>query len=237
MQLWRIPLTVEAGAAIELAKCLSPDERLRAERFRAERDHRRFIAGRGALRAILGDELRIAPEHIRFAYGSHGKPCLDPALGVPELRFNLSHSDDLALLALTHHGEVGVDLERIRDDRATDAIACRFFSRAECMALSALPANEQTDAFFAIWARKEAYLKARGEGLHFPLGAFTVSLGQPAALLEVEGEPDEIDRWRLEALDVGPGFAAALAAERCAPSPVWRDWTGVRGVPARRAVP
>jgi 4'-phosphopantetheinyl transferase len=131
------------------------------------------------------------------------------------LRFNLSHSHSLALYAITHQRELGVDLEFIRPEVVEEPIAERFFSAAEVAALRALPASIQPEAFFNCWTRKEAYIKARGEGLTIPLDAFEVSLApeEPAALLSVNGDPAEAARWSLQALAPGPGYVAAVAVE------------------------
>jgi 4'-phosphopantetheinyl transferase len=131
------------------------------------------------------------------------------------LRFNLSHSQDLALYAVTSNREVGVDLEYIQRDFDTRQIAERFFSTREIAALHALPANLQTESFFRCWTRKEAYVKARGEGLSLPLEQFDVSLSpdDPAALLNVAGNPAEVSRWSLRELTPAPGYMAAIAVE------------------------
>jgi 4'-phosphopantetheinyl transferase len=200
----------------ELAASLSPDERDRAGAFVRERDRRHFTVGRGVLRAILSRYAGIPPKQVRFCYGPHGKPALDEAHGGQTLRFNLAHSHDLALYAVTRGREIGVDLEwvgRPVPDAAT--IAEHYFSAAERARLRALPELLRHEAFYNCWTRKEAYLKARGEGLSLPLDQFDVSLapGEPAALLSSHGDPGEVVRWTLWALIPGPGYVAALAVE------------------------
>jgi 4'-phosphopantetheinyl transferase len=135
--------------------------------------------------------------------------------GQEPIHFNLSHSHRLALLAVARDREVGVDIEYLRVDVATEPLAEHFFSPQEVAALRALPDGLQAEAFFAAWTRKEAYIKARGRGLTSPLDQFAVSLspGEPAKLLWVQGDDQEASRWSLRRLDPGPGYAGALAAE------------------------
>ena len=213
VHVWHASLSVDRPSQDELLGTLSPDERARAERFHFERGRDRFITGRGLLRAILARYLARPPEALRFDYSLHGKPRLSGSDG-DRLRFNVSHSHDLALYAITEDRELGVDVERI-EPRLEKGIAERFFSPGEVAALRALPAEVQSEAFFACWTRKEAYVKAKGEGLSFGLDQFEVSLapGEPAALLRTIADPDEACRWSLRELAPEPGYAAAVAVE------------------------
>ena len=226
VHVWWAALDLDTQRVAHLADSLSPDERARAERFHFDRDRVRFIAARGVLRALLGGYLGVSPPALAFEYGPHGKPALAASsTGAPaaalaaEVRFNVSHSTGVALYALARGRDVGVDVEGLRGDFATDEIADRFFSPAERMALRALPAEARCAAFFACWTRKEAYIKARGVGLSLALDAFDVSLapGEPAALLATRDDPAARDHWSLRALDPGPGLAGAVVAEG-------RDW-------------
>jgi 4'-phosphopantetheinyl transferase len=168
------------------------------------------------LRTILGRYLDVAPGTVRFCYGPHGKPALIAEMAEQTgVRFNVAHSHDLALYAVTRGREVGIDVERIRAEVASTEIAQRFFSPAEVAALCALPDELQTEAFFACWTRKEAYIKATGGGLSHPLDGFDVSLtpGEPVVALRTHADPQEAARWSLRALDPGPGYAAAVAVE------------------------
>lgn len=211
VHVWRAALDLPERLADELRHLLSDDERRRAARFHFERDRRRFSAGRGVLRDILGRYLNTAPQELRFHYDAHGKPSLYGS----DLRFNLSHSGGLALFAVTTGGQVGVDVERIRPEVMQEGLAKRYFSPREAAALEALPPEQQPAGFFNCWTRKEAYIKARGEGLSIPLDSFDVSLepGEPARLLNVMGAPGEAERWSLWDLEVDAGFAAALALD------------------------
>ena len=219
VHVWRASLDQSAFVVEQLRGTLAGDEKVRAGRFHFERDRVRYVVARGGLRAVLGRYLGVPPGRLRFDYSPYGKPSLAAEFGGGELDFNVSHSHSLALLAFARGRALGVDVEHLRAGAADDRLAERFFSANEVAALRALPAARQTRAFFDCWTRKEAYVKARGEGLSFPLADFDVSLrpGEPAALLCVRGDEREAARWTLRALDVAPNYAAALVAEG-------RDW-------------
>jgi 4'-phosphopantetheinyl transferase len=211
IHVWRVKLDGGPEQLPALGHALAPDELARADRFRFPHDRSRFVIAHAALRALLGRYLNRAPEQIRFASGPHGKPRLTEST----LHFNLAHSGGLALIAVAWEREVGVDLEGMRADVDFAGLAARFFSPAEARALAGLPDEEQVAAFYAAWTRKEAYLKARGAGLSLGLAQCEVSFrpGEPAALLATQPDPAEAARWTLAALDPGPGYAGALAAE------------------------
>jgi 4'-phosphopantetheinyl transferase len=214
IHIWRAALEQPASVLAQLARTLSPDESARAARFHFERDQRHFTVGRGILRNLLAGYLSLPPAALAFTYGPQNKPTLATSLSV-DLRFNLSHSHGQALFAFTIGREIGVDLEAIRrlDDAA--AIARRFFSAQEYTTLMSLPTGQQPEGFFNCWTRKEAYIKALGQGLSHPLNAFDVSLkpGEPAALLAVRGDPHEVARWSMLALTPVAGYVAALVVE------------------------
>lgn len=208
VHVWRIALDQPEENVRSFRRMLEPDEVNRAGRFHFEKHQRHFIVARGFLRSVVARYLETPPETLRFAYGAYGKPEL---ASEHVLRFNLSHSHEVALLAVTREAELGVDVERIRADFASDEIARRFFSRAEVEVFNALPKEEQVAAFFRCWTRKEAYIKAIGKGLSQALDAFDVTLGPNVepALLRVED--DDASRWLLTDLNAGAGYAAALA--------------------------
>jgi len=215
IHVWRAGLDEPEGKVRRLARLLSDEERERADRFVLDRVRRRFIVGRALLRTILGRYLGPSPDQIRFAYGAHGKPALAPPDDEAGLRFNVSHSDGLALYAIGRGREIGVDVERIRPLPGAERIAERFFSLPERTALQALPASAKLEAFFTCWTRKEAYIKARGDGLGHPLDQFAVTLapGEPARLWPAGADDGhEVSRWSLEALPPAPGYVAAVAA-------------------------
>jgi 4'-phosphopantetheinyl transferase len=211
VHLWRFRLDAPADRLDALAETLSADERARADRFAFDVHRLRFVAARGRLREVLGRYLGAPPASLRFAYGPHGKPELRDA---PGLRFNLSHSGSAALLAVSPDRPVGVDLEEARPLADFESLADRVFSPRERRALDALPPSGRLAAFYLGWTRKEAYLKALGDGLARPLDRFSVSLspGEPARLLDAFGDPEEPARWSLLDVTPWPGFAACLAA-------------------------
>jgi 4'-phosphopantetheinyl transferase len=183
----------------------------RASRFHFEKHRRHFTAGRGVLRQLLSQYLGTKPEQLRLSYGAYGKPALNGEHKDSRLRFNMSHSHEVALFAFAEDRELGVDVEHIRTDFASEEVARRFFSRREVETFNALPRHDQVAAFFKCWTRKEAFIKVIGKGLSQPLDKFDVTLGQPAALLWVSG--DDASRWSLYDLEVGGDYAGALAVE------------------------
>ena len=215
VHVWQSSLALPIVRVRDLERTLATDERARADRFVREKDRDRFIVGRGVLRTILARYLGSDPRQLRFDYSEFGKPILSTDSGLSHMRFNVSHTDQMALYAITSGREIGIDIERIRSDVETKDIAERFFSRQEVATLRGLPSAFQLEAFFACWTRKEAYLKARGNGLSLPLDGFDVSLapGHPAALLDVHHDSKEAARWSLRELFPGPDHVAALAVE------------------------
>jgi 4'-phosphopantetheinyl transferase len=200
----------------QLARSLSADELSRARRFRCPEDQAGFTVGRGVLREILARYLACAPSSLAVVAGEAGKPeLLQPATARPRLHFNLSHSHDWALYAVSWGRQVGVDLERVRPLAEADRIAEQWFTARENQVLRSLAGPERLQAFFSGWTRKEACLKATGAGLRGGPECWEVSLapGQPAQLLAVAGQPAEVDRWRLTSLAPLPGYVAALAVE------------------------
>jgi 4'-phosphopantetheinyl transferase len=221
VHVWRASLALPRAWLQHLRASLSADELHRVQRFRFQVHRDRFIAGRGLLRNILAHYLDMDPGQLRFCYDSGGKPRLAPAQAEGGLSFNLSHSHDLALYAFVMGREIGVDLEQVRFEPFDEGLAERFFAPAEVTALRALPLDRQVEAFYHVWTRKEAYVKARGQGLLVPLDEFEVSVtpDAPAALLRIQGNAREATRWTLQTLyptvqpDPGPGYVAALAVE------------------------
>jgi 4'-phosphopantetheinyl transferase len=215
VHVWRVPLDEIVAQTDSYLHALAADERARAERLYFQRDRDRFIAAHGALRAILGFYLNRAPECVSFDYGSHGKPALAWESGGDTIRFNMSHSRGGALYAVARAREVGIDVEFIHRNLEVEQIADRFFSRRETATLRALPTDSRKYAFFLCWTRKEAYIKARGEGLSMPLDQFDVSLipGEPAGLLNTQPDSDDAVRWSMQDLNLAGGYVAALAVE------------------------
>ena len=191
---------------------LADDEIKRANRFHFRKDRERFVARRGLLRMILSSYLGMPANEIIFTYGCHGKPGLRQQDGRPAIEFNLAHSGGTAIYAITRDRRMGVDIEVIKHEFPLEIVAEHFFSMVEVAALRSLPQSMQRMAFFKCWTRKEAFIKALGDGLSFPLSNFDVSLmpGQPARLLHVRGSSEEASRWYMEDIDSIAGSAAAI---------------------------
>jgi 4'-phosphopantetheinyl transferase len=212
VHVWRLPLAQPPEQIAILARTLHPDERDRAARFHFDRDRITFTAARGALRTLTGAYTAAPPGGLVFGYQAKGKPYLAAPPG--DIRFNVSHSGAFALLAFTRNREVGVDVERRRPMQDLLSLADVSFSRQEYATFCSLPAHDQTDAFFSCWSRKEAFIKATGEGIS-QLRDFDVSLrpGEPARLLRVKGVLPMQHRWSMHELPAIPDHAAALVVE------------------------
>jgi 4'-phosphopantetheinyl transferase len=230
IQLWLADLDRPPVPLSYLAELLDPDERARAARFRFEIHRSRYTVGRGLLRILLGRVTGRAPGSLVFRYGAKGKPFLADPSPDPEipLHFNLSNSANGVLIAVARGGEIGVDIEALRPmDDAVELVE-RFFAPSERSTFSRLPPEERTTGFFSGWTRKEAYVKARGDGLSLPTTEFEITLGprEPARLTRFEREPDEVGRWSFAAFEPARGFLGALAVEgreRELERRFWRD--------------
>jgi 4'-phosphopantetheinyl transferase len=230
--IWLVWRGAAGAMAQTLGHTLSTDELARAARFHFQRDRDRFVATRGAVRNILGRYLRQAPSQLRFDYGPHGKPALALADGEPPLRFNVSHSDDVALCAVTCGQEIGVDVEHLRSDFPGLQVARHFFSSREVALLQGLLEEHQVAAFITLWTLKEAYLKATGQGLGVELSRVDVSsaLAAPMAPLRVIPDGDDCGQagasWWLHTLPSVAGYAGALAVEGTPGRLVHWQWVG-----------
>lgn len=215
VHVWRSSIDLPRDAYDRLLAGLSADELESADRFCFDVDRRRRVIGRGLTRVLIGQLVGERPDALCFAVEPRGKPRLvTPEDGLSP-QFNVSHSGQFILVALSGSRALGVDVEQIRPDLDTEAIAERTFSSSECAALASLDGIARRDAFFACWTRKEAVLKAEGVGLAKALDSFDVSLlsGEPARLLATRSEDVARDRWILSDVVVGSGYKAALAVE------------------------
>ncbi len=235
VHVWAVRLDSPPAHIDALYATLSADECERSSRFHFDRDRRRYICARGALRQLLSRYLDAAAEEFTFSYGPNGKPSLSGRFR-GALTFNVSHSDELALVAIGREIELGVDVEAVRALDDADGIASRFFAPRENERLRSLPDGIRTDAFFACWTRKEAYLKALGSGLAKPLDAFEVTFApDEAASLLVYGDDRETARWKLRELAPGAGYTGALVTEGPADTRCWR-WMPGRPPAARESM-
>lgn len=211
VHVWTAVLSRVAPREAELNGLLSRDEHSRAGRFRFSADARRYVISRGLLRVLLGRYLNRPPGTLIFLSNEWGKPALAEP-GAPSLHFNLSHSGDKVLFALARTCEVGVDIERVRPDLAVEALAARFFSAAETAALTALPEPERRQAFFQVWARKEACLKGCGTGISGGLGRFSLIFHPAIGRWSAQSANDPRADWSVRDVSVGDDYAGAVAA-------------------------
>lgn len=215
VHIWRVSVSHFAPFMHRLQEILSEEERARASRFRFERDHQRWIVAHAILRLLLSQYVGISTANLRFQTNAYGKPSLAFPILTPPLQFNLSHAADLVLYAFASTARVGIDVEYQRTDVDYEALARVSFSPREQMMLRTVPHESKGEAFFRCWTRKEAYIKAKGLGFSLPLDSFDVSFltGEPVALLDSRENREEVERWRLQNLFPGRGYAGALAIE------------------------
>lgn len=213
VHVWRVFADAADSVAQRLESLLSPDELQRARGFATTLLRRRFTIFRGSLRVVLGLYHDQQPECLEFRYGEFGKPELAEVSGA--LEFSLTHSDDVALIAVANNRRVGVDIERVRAVEDAARIVERFFAPSEREAFLRELDYCREEAFLRAWTRKEAYLKGIGEGLAFALDRVEVSLasGEPPRLIRVEGRPDEPANWSLIDLEPRVGYLGTLAVE------------------------
>ena len=213
VHVWRISLNQPQSVIADLRTYLEAAELERAARYFFDKDRYQYIIGRGVLRLLLGRYLGQPAAGIRFQYTGYNKPFLDPSFAPFNLHFNLSHSGKVALLAFARHHEVGVDVELIRTDMEHSDISENFFSPYEVSVLRSVSSTEQPLVFFNCWTRKEAYIKAQGQGLSLALDSFDVTMrpDEPTKLLAIRDQPDDAAAWTLMALHPGVGYVGALA--------------------------
>ena len=224
VHVWAWPLDLPPERSAALIATLSPDERERARKFGTEQLRLRFIAGRGGMRVLLAKYLQVAPGRLEFSYTSRGKPALAGA-ETERLHFNLAHSHELALLAVTRVAAVGVDVEKVRPFADATGIAERFFAAGEIAAFKTLPPGARDTAFFQLWTRKEAWLKATGDGIAESLSKIEVAFlpDEPPGVRAIAGDPAAGKAWSICPLSPAEGFVGALAIPaRDVRSSCWR---------------
>ena len=214
VHVWRASLNTSSKELNKFEATLTEEERSRAARFIVERDQVHYIAAHGILRKLIGAYLQRGPASLRFVQGPQGKPSLRDDSDLP-ISFNLSHSHGIAVFAIAHDREVGIDTEFMRADVAGPRIAERYFSSQELSELHNLQEEQRTEGFFLCWTRKEAYVKAQGQGLQIPLSSFAVSL-IPGAAATLHSDDDS--RWDIESFSPHPGYVGAVVAEG-------KDWS------------
>ncbi len=217
VHIWHAALVLTPEQEEAQRRLLSTDEIKRADRFRFAMHRQRYIAARSLLRRVLGRYLDVDPATIHFSYADHGKPYLDQV----SLQFNLSHSDEMAVIALTEEYPIGVDIEKI-STTYNDAVAKRFFSESEYSQLIELPPDQRITAFYRIWSRKEAIIKALGEGLRFPLSQFSVSIKTEIESIVLDHHG--MTTWHLESFTVHPAYQSAFATRQSVNKVIVGEW-------------
>lgn len=229
VHVWCVRLARPSATLPSLFTILSSEEQARAAKFHFPEAQVHYVVGRATLRRLIGGYEQIEPAAVPIVYGPHGKP----ALAVGDLHFNVSHADGVALMAFAQGRAIGVDIERVRPLPDADRVARRFFAAVEYAAYKAVPDAQKPQAFFNCWTRKEAFIKAIGEGLSCPLKSFEVTLrpDEPARLVQVRGSEAAAAGWQLQSLDPLPGYVGAVMAER----DDWRlrcwHWPDIEDVP------
>ncbi|MCL7958914.1 MAG: 4'-phosphopantetheinyl transferase superfamily protein [marine benthic group bacterium] len=224
IHVWKSTLDVSDAQLEAFARTLGPDEQERIGRLRAESDRIRATASRGLLRHILADYTGRQAAELSFTYGQAGKPELPGTADSARLYFNTAHSGDLLLVAVGRAPFLGVDVERIRPVARWDRVAQRAFSEGELRGIEAFPRESREEAFITCWTRKEACVKAIGEGVWSAFSRFEVSVepGEPARVRLVDGDEAAAANWSLYHLEPAPGFVGALAVQGTG----WRLRTG-----------
>lgn len=224
VHVWSAALDCSPEQLDQLSRLLVPEDRERADRYRFPAVRNHFIAARAFLRSVLGSYLDLDPRNVVFQLGPQGKPHLHQP---GQLHFNLSHSHGLALLAVSRLVEVGVDVEYVRPFNDL-AFAERFFTPGEVSCLRAVPEHQRTEVFFHAWTRKEAFLKATGEGIALGLERIEVALTpwEPARLMLLDGCPQRAAEWSLMHLTPAESYVGALALLHPAPQVRCLHWTG-----------
>lgn len=225
VHVWTVSLDVSESCVLSMRQLLSADEVVKSDRFYFERDRTHYIVCRGVLRELLSHYLNIPACELVFRYGTHGKPVIQ--MGQNQVHFNVSHSAGLAIIGVTKGQHIGVDVEHIRPGLDTMSIAQRFFSTSEFTQLKMLPEELQQEAFFACWTRKEAFIKARGDGLSLPLENFDVSVDprEQPQLLAVRSLAEEVSEWCMYQMQPQPNYVGAVAVKGLVSEVSVYSWT------------
>ncbi len=213
VHVWHADLDVDSQQETNFLRILAQEERRRASRYLLAKDRRYFVAARGILRCLLAHYLKTTPDEIVFSYGPAGKPAIEKP--TTQLTFNLSHSHSAALYAISWKRALGIDLESLGIDFSVNAISDLIFSDYEQAILETYPKNDQMVAFLRGWTRKEAYVKASGKGLSFPLKQIEVPFEENIRDIQFHLKCDEHSQnWHwLYSLDSLPGYVSALVVD------------------------
>lgn len=223
VQLWCCSFDIHTANLKAYFEVLSADEKKRASKFKFDKDSECYIISRGILRSLIGGYLDINAKDVIFKYTSYGKPMLDFE---SDLKFNISHSGNMAAFAFFKNQEIGVDIEKIKDDFDVLELAQNFFSTKEIQSLEKQIPKDLPIAFFRCWTRKESFIKAEGSGLSFPLDKFAVSLenDEKAELLETQWDLKEKDEWSLFSFKPSDGYIGAVAVKHGVKNISYHNW-------------
>lgn len=217
IHVWVVPLLIYEPEIEGLRSLLSPDEIQRAYRLKTNLHQTRFIIAHGILRKIISFYVNLLPDQLIFQYSTYQKPYLPSPY--TDLQFNMSHSHDYAAFAITQHAAIGIDIEKILPIQHQE-IANRYFSQKENLAISALAKAEQSYAFYRIWSRKEAIIKAIGKGLSMPLDSFTVASDDQVENILVEDKT-----WSLAPIHINSEYTGAVACEKSIENILYCDFS------------
>ncbi len=213
IDIWLINLAEEENDIFNHQRYLSVEEKTRASRYLSGKKSREFMITRSSLRNIIGYVLNEDPRQLGFAYTSSGMPLLDLNWSHTDITFNVSHSHDLAIIAVSIKNIIGIDVEMVRKDIEYEKLSKRFFSELEHQQIMGFDETSRLEAFFSTWTRKEALVKATGTGIAYGLNKFDVSVDpdQPAELLDNRWEDGCQPRWSLLNIETWPDYKACLA--------------------------
>lgn len=223
IHIWNIKVSFDHNIIFRFESILSADEKKKANRFKFEKDKLIYITARGILRLLSGKYLKISPKEIKFDYSEYGKPFFKTDTS---LKFNVSHSGERIAIAFSQGQEIGIDIEKIKDDFNVIELARNFFSKNEIKALEQVSKSEVNRAFYRCWTRKESFIKAEGSGLSFPLDKFAVSLDkdEQAELLKTDWEATEKDMWSLYSFVPCEEYIGAIAYRSKVVSLKYYEW-------------
>lgn len=221
VHLWQVYIPDLLPKIHDFTLLLDEIEMKRAKRFHFEIHRQRFIIARAVLRRILSIYTGIPPQNLVFTVGPRGKPYLSP--NPLDLQFNISHSEGMAVYAMTSHVEIGIDIEKI-EPRFNEEVAKRFFSSKEYAELMALPELERIPAFYRLWAGKESVIKALGEGLFVPLSDFSLDVSKSNQTIEFTHQ-GSTSSYYVEHFSARPGYQAALASSEQIKNVVFCDYS------------
>lgn len=231
VDVWKAEISLQLEDIDWLYERLSNEERKRSDKYYFIQDRHRYILGHAMLRIILGYYLSVPPEQLAFGSNKFGKPYLSMSYFENEkVNFNISHAGDIVAIAITRMGEVGIDVERIREFNNSDQFVKRIFAKSEISDFQSLKRSDKNEAFFNCWTRKEAFIKALGTGLSFPLDRFSTTIKpcQKACLLQIDDPSIKVSDWSMIVFKPRHGYAGALVVKAQNPIVAYPSWNLIK---------